>query len=82
MYHLDYPGLSQTQIPDSPSSPEYLGMGNPAMGTSAPLGTNSPMPGPYRPQAGRADRLGANIVGGGESTLMAGGYPAASAPVL
>jgi hypothetical protein len=67
MYHLDYPGLSQTQVPDSPSSPEYLGTGNPV---------------PYKPMAGRADRLSANIVGGGESTLGAGGYPASSAPVL
>ncbi len=31
-------------------------------------------PAPYRPAAGRADRLGANIVGGGFDTLGSGGY--------
>lgn len=66
---MNYAGLSQSQLPETPGGGEYAGFGNPIV--------------KYAPQAGRADRLGANIVGGGEvDRLSSGGYTAASTNIL
>lgn len=62
---MTYPGLSQTLSETSTPTGEFMGLGNPVLR--------------YSPMAGRADRLPANIVGGGEvDRLSAGGYTAAS----
>lgn len=66
-------------MPPQPS-PEFAGMGNPILAH-----TPSSVPSPvarYSPMAGRADRLQANIVGGGAGSLAQGGITASGTNIL
>lgn len=64
------------QAPQTSSAPTDTGasMQGPLSSATSNIGYRS-ISGPYRPEAGRADRLGANIVGGTDFDNMAsGGY--------
>lgn len=75
-------GQMGTEMPvggNGPASP--YGQANPT--SVAPLMSTGSMQGGidsaqthigYRPQAGRADRLSANVVGGGSDSIAEGGY--------